>query len=342
MTFLWPHALWLFAALAALPGAYVVLLRRRSMAAERYANARLLREALAHLHWNRPHAAPLLFLAGLIVLLLSIARPALVLTSPSERGTVILLIDVSLSMAATDVPPTRLDAAKAAAKAFVEAQPRDVRVGIVAFGGHADLVQPPTVERAHLTAAIDELELQRFTAIGAGIIGALLTLHPDLAVPHESDIFGMGRAPDRYPNMRRHKPVPPGSDLATAIVLVSDGRSTMGLPAVQAARIAADYGIRIFTIGVGTLYGGVANIDGWAPIHAEFEEDTLKKVADITRGEYFYASKADKVKNVYEKLARRVVFERQEIEITAVFGAIGMLLMLASAALSLVWFNRPA
>jgi Ca-activated chloride channel homolog len=339
MTFLWPHALWLLLALPAVPGIYLVLRRRRNVAL-RDANLRLVREAIAQL--DRSHVAPLLFLLGFVVLLVSLARPAVVFTPPAERGTVILLIDVSLSMAATDVPPTRLDAAKAAAKTFVESQPRDVRVGIVAFGGHADLVEPPTLDRAKLITAIDEVELQRFTAIGAGIVGALLTLHPDLVVPHETDIFGAGREPKRHPNFRKHKPGAPGSDLATAIVLVSDGRSTMGIPAVQAAKLAADYGIRIFTIGVGTLYGGVANIDGWAPIHAEFEEDTLRKIADITHAEYFYGGSAEKVKKIYEKLARRVVFEREEIEITAAFAALGMLLALASAAWSLVWYNRPA
>lgn len=342
MTFLWPYALWCLLALPVLPGIYLLLLRRRNRAALRYANLRLLREAIGSLHWTRAHAPPLLFLIGFVVLMLSAGRPAIVLMPPSEHGTVILLIDVSLSMAATDVPPTRLGAAKAAMKNFIEAQPRDVRVGIVAFGGHADLVQPPTSSRAELLKAIDELELQRFTAIGAGLVGALLTLRPDAQAGHESDIFGMGRAPERVSGGKRHKPVAPGSDLATAIVLVSDGRGTMGVPALKVAETIANYGIRVYTIGVGTLYGGVAYIDGWPPIHADFEEDLLKEIADITDAEYFYARSADKLGSIYEKLSKRVVFERQEIEITAAFAAIGMLLAIASAGLSLMWFNRPA
>ena len=339
MTFLWPHALWLLLALPALPGIYLMLKRRRELAALRYADMRLLREALGRL--NRSHAAPLLFLLGFIVLLLSAARPAIVLTPPSQQGIVILLIDVSLSMAATDVPPTRLAAAKAAMKDFIQAQPRDVRIGVVAFGGHADLVQPPTRSRSDLLRAIDELELQRFTAIGSGLVGALLTLHPEADAGHESDIFGMGRSPDRA-DRKRHKPVAPGSDLSTAIVLVSDGRSTMGVTAISIAHTIASYGIRVFTVGVGTLYGGVAYIDGWAPIHADFDEDLLQKIASVTDAEYFYARDINKLKRIYEKLGRRVVLERKEIEITAIFGAIGMLLALASAGLSLVWFNRPA
>jgi Ca-activated chloride channel family protein len=342
MTFLWPHALWLLLALPVLPGIYLLLLRRRNRAALRYANLRLLREAIGSLHWTQAHAPPLLFLLGFVVLMLSAARPAIVLMPPSEHGTVILLIDVSLSMAATDVPPTRLTAAKAAMKNFIEAQPRDVRVGIVAFGGYADLVQPPTSNRGELLKKIDELGLQRFTSIGAGLVGALLTLRPDAEAGYESDIFGMGRAPERAAKGRRHKPVPPGSDLTTAIVLVSDGRSTMGLPALKVAETIASHGIRVYTVGVGTLYGGVAAIDGWPPIHADFDEELLQEIADITDAEYFYARTADKLGSIYEKLSRRVVFERKEIEVTAVFAAVGMLLAIASAGLSLVWFNRAA
>ena len=342
MSFLWPEALWLTLALPALVGAYLRLRRGKDERPLRYAGFSLVREAIGRTHWMRPHVPPLILLLGLAALFVAIARPALVFMPPAEQGTVILLMDVSLSMAATDVPPTRLDAAKAAAKTFVEAQPRDIRIGVVAFGGHADLVQAPTSSRADVMRAIDELELQRFTAIGAGLIGALLTLVPDAEIRNESDIFGAGRMPGGAPDRKRHKPVAPGSDLTTAIILVSDGRSTMGISALQAAKLTADHGIRVFTVGVGTLYGGVAHIEGWAPIHAEFDDATLRKIADVTRGEYFEASNAGKLRRIYESLVRRVVFERKEVEITALCAAIGAVLTLASAGLSLVWFNRQA
>jgi Ca-activated chloride channel homolog len=275
----------------------------------------------------------------------------LVIISPSQQGTVILLIDVSLSMAANDVPPTRLDAARAAAKEFVKAQPRDVRIGVVAFGGHADVVQPPTANRGDVLAALERLELQRFTAIGNGLMGALLTLVPNAYISQGYDIFGMGQMPAGYQPavdekepllLKPHKAASPGSYLSAAIILVSDGKGTMGVPPKAAAKMVADFGIRVYTVGVGSLYGGVANIEGWPPIHAEFAEEMLKEIADITRGEYFLARSADKVARVYEALGRRVVLEAKELEITALLTVIGMILSIASAALSLSWTHRPA
>ena len=350
MAFLWHHALWLLLALPILAGTYLVLLQRKHKRALRYASITLVRAAIGRTTQLRLHVPALLMLTGIAALLLASARPVWVVTSPAERGTVILLIDVSLSMAATDVPPTRLAAAQAAALAFVKAQPRDVRIGIVAFGAHADVVQPPTTDRVELTAALGRLDLQRFTAIGNGLMGALLTLVPRAVVPPGYDIFGMGRAPEGYETESdqkhaaagSHKPVAPGSYLSAAVILVSDGRGTMGVPASAAAKIVAAYGIRVYTIGVGTLYGGTAIVEGWPAIHAEFEEDTLKEIADITRGEYFLARNAEKVARIYEQLGRRVVLERREREVSVLFAAIGMVLSMTSAALSLLWSHRPA
>lgn len=347
MMFVWHYALFLLLAVPALVAAYLWLLRRANKPALRYAGFALVREAVGSAQQFRPHLPPLLLLAGLAALLIAIARPVMVITTPSQQGTVVLLMDVSLSMAASDVPPTRLAAARAAALDFVKAQPRDVRIGVVAFGGHADVVQLPTLNRADVLAALDRLELQRFTAIGSGLIGALLTLHPTADIEQGYDIFGIGRAPARVRDVpvnaqeRARKPIP-DADLSTAIVLISDGLGTMGISPLVAAKTAAELGIRVFTIGVGTLYGGVANVEGWPPIHAEFSEETLEKIADITGGEYFLARTADKVARIYEKLGRRLVLERQELEITVLFTALGIILSLASAGLSLSWAGRPA
>ena len=346
MNFLWHHALWLLLVLPIIVGAYVVVTRRRNDQALRAASFRMLREALASSAQARRHIPALLLLAGLASILLAAARPVIVVTSPSEIGTVVLLMDVSLSMAASDVPPTRLEGARAAAMTFVKAQPRDVRIGVVAFGGHADVMQPPTANREDVIAALDRLELQRFTAIGNGLMGALLTIEPTAHIPEGYDIFGAGRAPRDQPSAGAastpRKPVPPGSYLSTAIILVSDGKGTMGVPPAKAAKMVADYGIRVYTVGVGTLYGGVANIEGWPPIHAEFDEDILKEIADITRGEYFLARSAEKLLKIYRDLGRRVVLEGREREITALMTAIGMVLWLAAAGLSMLWSTRAA
>jgi Ca-activated chloride channel family protein len=182
-------------------------------------------------------------------------------------------------------------------------------------------------------------------------MGALLTIDPAADVPRGYDIFGSGRVPagvyglkldEAQPaTAKARKAVPPGSFLSAAIVLVGDGHGTMGVPAVEAARRVADHGIRVFTVGVGTLYGGVAHVEGWHPIHAEFDETTLRKIADVTGGEYFLARNAEKVRTIYERLGRRVIFERIEHEVTAVFTAIGMLLALSALGSSLL-FQRTS
>ena len=342
MELLWQDALWLLLALPMLAGAYLAWLRRTNRAAVRYTSARLVREAMTRADYWRPHVPPLVFFAGIALLLLAVARPAIYTRSPAAQATVVLLMDVSLSMAASDVRPTRLDAARAAAKRFVDAQPRDVHIGVVAFGGHADVVQAPTGKRKDVIAALDALELQRFTAIGNGLIGALLTIVPDADIPQGYDIFGMGRLPAGPPaGAAARKAVPRAPEVSAAIILVGDGRGTMGVPARQAAKLVAAHGVRVYTVGVGTLYGGVANIEGWPAIHAEFEEETLKDVASITGGEYFLARNADRLATIYERLGRRTIFENGVREITVILTAIGMLCILASAALSLLWRTEP-
>jgi Ca-activated chloride channel homolog len=345
MLFLWHHALWLLIALPMLAGLYVALARRRKNTL-RYVGLGLPGEPATPRARVQRHVPAALLFAGVSALLVAFARPVFITTAPAEQGTVILLIDVSLSMAASDVPPTRLDAARAAALEFVKLQPKDVRIGVVAFGGHADVVQPPTTDREHVSAALHSLELQRFTAIGNGLMAALLTIDPTADVPQGYDIFGTGRVPGnalafnanegRPATTKKRKAVAPGSLLSAAIVLVGDGHGTMGVPAVEAAKRLAHHGIRVFTIGVGTLYGGVAHIEGLLPIHAEFDEATLQKIADVTEGEYFLARNAEKVRRIYERLGRRVIFEKIEHEVTAVFTAIGMLLALGGLASSLL------
>ena len=339
MKFLWHHALWLMLALPVLAGAYLAWLRRRMKAAVRYPAFGAMRDAMTPAARLRPHLPPIFFLAGFAVLLLAVARPVFLTRAATGEATVVLLMDVSLSMAASDVLPTRLAAARAAARRFVEVQPPDVRIAVVAFGGHADVVQPPTTSREMVNAALDRLELQRFTAIGNGLMGALLTLVPDADVPQGYDIFGMGQTPVQDGALEPARRRRPGSGppVAGAIILVSDGRGTMGVPFEQAAKLIAAFGIRVYTVGVGTLYGGTANVEGWPAIHAEFEEDTLKEIADITGGDYFLARGAKKLARIYDTLGRRVIFETGTCELTALLAVLGALLTLTAAGLSLLW-----
>ena len=339
MTFQWPELLWLLAAVPALVAAYVILLRRRRKVALQYASLSLVREASA-IRSMRRHIPPVLLLIALALMIAATARPSAVLTLPSQHETVILAMDVSGSMRATDVQPTRLAAAQAAAKAFVAEQPENVRIGVVAFAGSATVAQAPTRNHEDVLAAIDRFQLQRATAIGSAIVVSLATLFPDAGI----DLAALTAGDDSSrkstkPATPAFKPVPPGSYTSGVIVLLTDGQRTTGPDSVKAARLAAERGVRIYTVGVGTPQGTIVGIEGWS-MRVGLDEETLKAVADLTRGEYFYAGSAVDLKKIYESLRSRLVLERKRTEVTALFAAAAALLVVVSAALSLAWFNR--
>ncbi len=347
MSFLWPGALLLLLAVPALIALYLWVLRRQKPAALRFASLGLAREALGGARLWRRHLPPALFLLGLTVALLAIARPSALLTLPSQQRTIILAIDVSLSMRASDVQPNRLVAAQAAAKAFVQQLPPDLRVGIVSFSGTALPVQKPTRNTDELVAAIERLQLDRHTAIGSGIIMSLAALFPEEGIDLESLVLGsrqswrMNRPMEKSPPKRQVQPVPPGSNGSAAIVLLTDGRRTTGPDPLEAAKMAADRGIRVFTVGFGSAAGGPAMIEGYS-IFMMFDEETLKAIATLTRAEYFHASSADELTKVYEALSSKFVLTKEEREVSALFAALAALLTALSAALSLAWFHRLA
>jgi Ca-activated chloride channel family protein len=349
MSFLSPGLLWLMLLVPLLVALYILLLARKKNAAVRYASVSLVREALDRRHALRRHLPAALFLVAIIASILAIARPTATITLPSDQRTVVLAIDVSLSMRATDVEPSRLAVAQDAARAFIEELPADVRMGIVSFAGTALLVQAPTHNREDLLSALDRLELQRHTAIGSGIIVALATLFPDAGIDLESAIFGSatpravrGMAIDqtKKPEVKPFQPVPAGSYSSAAIILLSDGRRTTGPDPLDAAKMAAERGVRVFTVGLGSAQGGMAGFEGGWSIYMRFDEETLRAVADVTKGEYFSASTATELKKVYKALNTRFTLEKKETEITALFTALSAVFSLAAAGFSLVWFNR--
>ena len=333
MTFQWPEFLWLLAALPLLVALYLYLLRRRKKFAVRFPSLALLKTAMAGATWRR-HVPPAILLAALALLIVAMSRPSAVMTLPSQHETVILAMDVSGSMRATDVEPNRLVAAQNAAKTFIAQQPDSVRVGIVAFAGTATVAQAPTRNREDLYAAIDRFQLQRATAIGSAIIVSLATLFPDGGYDVASFSYGEKRKPPT-----NFKPVPPGSYASAVIILLTDGQRTSGPDSVQAARLAADRGVRIFTVGVGTPQGKIVGFDGWS-MHVRLDEDTLRAIADLTRGEYFQAGSAVDLRKVYENMNTRLVMETRKTEISAFFAAAAAVLVLLAALLSLSWFNR--
>lgn len=346
MRFLWSDMLWLLLVIPLLAGLYAYALRRRNQSALRYASLMLVREAIGPWQRLRRHLPALLLALGLACALLGAARPTVELTLPSQHQTVVLAIDVSRSMRAADMEPTRLGAAQNAVKAFVRDLPPNVRVGLVTFAGSASVVQTPTRNRDELIAAVDRFELQRQTAIGSGLLVALSLLLPDADIGVEADgyaphAFGEPLKAASEPGTRDFKPVKPGSYGSGAIVLLSDGRRTTGPDPLKAARLAAERGVRVHTVGFGTRGGAPVDFDGRA-IYMQFDEAALKAIAALTEGEYSHAGGAVDLHKVYKNLTSKLVLERSETEVTAFFGAAAALFAVVAAMLSLLWFHRAA
>jgi Ca-activated chloride channel family protein len=350
MKFLWPELLPLLALLPAVVAIYLWLLRRKRRVALRYASLAVMKDAAGAGGRIRRHVPPALFLAALALLLVAIARPTAIVTLPSQHETVILAIDVSGSMRATDVKPSRLVAAQEAAKAFIAEQPLTTRIGIVSFAATASVVQSPTHSKEDLTAAIDRFQLQRGTAVGSGILVALKMLFPDA----EFDLRGSNprreaakaspldpAKPDAAKSTPSAPPkvVPAGSYKSAAIILLTDGQTTAGPDPIEAARMAGERGVRVYTVGVGTQAGEMIGAEGWS-MRVRLDEQALKTIANVTQGEYFYAGTAPDLRKVYTDLNTRLFLEQRETEITALFAAAAAALALLSALLSLLWFNR--
>jgi Ca-activated chloride channel family protein len=362
MTFIWLEALWLLLFVPLLAAAYVWLLRRKKKAAVRYANLMLVKQAMGRgLGWRR-HLPPALLLLAITVLILAVARPAAVITLPSNRATIILAMDVSGSMRAPDIDPSRIVAAQKAAKAFIAAQPAEVQIGIVAFASTALLVQVPTIDRTALDSAIDRFQLRRGTAIGDGVLISLATIFPDQKFDvtpgqpgQETDGFGgySGNGMGGLSNLSRslddqrtagksdHVPVKPGSYDNAVIILLTDGMATTGKDPVQAGQTAADYGVRVYTVGFGSPQGSVVDFGGFS-MRAQPDLDTLKKIADTTNAEFFNAQSADQLDQIYKSLTAKLTTERKLTEISFIFAGVGALLALAAAGLSMLWFGRIA
>ncbi|HJV62396.1 MAG TPA: VWA domain-containing protein [Albitalea sp.] len=340
MTFVWPDLLWLLLLVPLLALAYWWLLRRRKKNSVRFASLALVKQAVGKGPGWRRHVPPALMLLAIATLLVATARPLAIVTLPSQQETIILAMDVSGSMRATDVLPSRLVAAQDAAKAFVQELPRSVRVGVVAFAGTAAVVQPPTQSHEDIFAAIDRFQLQRATAIGSGIVLSLATLFPDAGIDL-SQITGARIMPPDPNDKPKPEPAPvaPGSYPSGAIILLTDGQRTTGPDPMDAAKMAADRGVKVYTVGIGTKEGEIIGFEGWS-MRVRLDEDTLKNIASLTRAEYFYAGTAVDLKRVYQSLSSRLVVEKKETEIGGLFAAAAAFLVVCAAGLSLAWFGR--
>ena len=344
MNFLWPEALWSALLLPVLLAAYLWILFRKRKAALRYANLGMVREALGAGARVRRHVPPALLFLALVALVLAVARPTATVRLPTQKQTIVMALDASGSMRAKDVEPSRLVAMQNAAKQFVQDASPKTKIGIVVFAATATLVQPPTDDREALIAAIERIQLQRATATGSGLIVSLATLFPDAGFDVSAALFGrdaprsapIGAAKDAKKDF---KPVEPGSYNNAAIILLTDGQRTTGPDPIEIAKLAADRGVRVYTVGFGTLNGEIIGFEGWS-FRVRLDEETLKTVALMTRGEYFYAGTANDLKKVYQALNARLSLEKKETEVTALLSGVAALFAMASGLLSLLWFNR--
>jgi Ca-activated chloride channel family protein len=346
MIFEWPMLLWALVLVPLMAVAYAAMEHRRRQA------------ALALARWSaaggplpvprlRRLAPPVLYLLALTLLIGAMARPVAVISLPSLRDVIILAIDVSNSMLAEDMAPTRLAAAQKAAREFIAEQPATTQIGVVAFAETALTVQRPTTNREDLLKAIDKLRPQEGTAVGGAILASLQTLFPkevfEVKTAEQKDAEAKAIDDPWTSENEGPKPapkkVPPGSERSSAIILLSDGQATGGPNPVEAAALAADRGIRVFTVGLGTEDGAVVKLDGIS-MRVQMDVETLKKIADVTLARFFLAESADDLRAVYQDVSTRLVAETRETEIGAAFVAAAAALSLLAAALSVLWFNR--
>jgi Ca-activated chloride channel family protein len=344
MSFLSPRGLWLLLALPLLPWLYLWLLRRRRTSVVRHSSVTMVREALGR-QWRR-HVPPALVFTACAVLLLAVARPVAEVTLPWARSTIVLAIDASLSMRVTDVKPSRMAAAQEAAKTFLRELPARVDVGLVTFAQSAQIGQRPTMDRAAVVGAIDAIQMQIGTAVGDAIVLSLAELFPDHGIDLGAMMAGSGTGQRGADSPAKHGtlpkqivPVAPGSYDAAAIVLLSDGRRTTGIDTLDAARMAADRGVRIFVVGLGVVDGEAASPEGMA-IYLRLDEPTLREVARLTGGEYHHAETAERLRDVYGHLGSRLQLRTGETEVTALLALAAAVLLAFSGLLSTSWFRQ--
>jgi len=352
MHFLQPLMLWSLLLLPLTVAGYIWLLRRKRKETLVFSTVSWIIQNMGTPSPWRRHVPPVLLGCALAVLLLASARPMARVTLPADYMTLIMAMDVSRSMLAEDVEPSRIKAAQKAAREFLQNLPANVRVGIVSFAGNAQVVQHVTNQRDELVAAIDRFQLQRGTATGSGLLLALATLRPEAEIDLESVLYNpnpygynesgsastAARSLDAKPAAKERPPELPGSYKGGAIVLLSDGRRTTGPDPLVAAKKAAGLGVRVYTVGFGTPNGFIPGYEGYS-FFTQVDEEALKGVAKITEADYFKAGSADDLKQVYQHLSTQFTLEKRDTEITALLAGLALLLILSALGLSAYWFR---
>jgi Ca-activated chloride channel homolog len=332
MSFIWPQML-LSLLLAPLLVLLYIRLHRRRLAAS-YGTLAPGGDTPRRRRDTRQHLPTAVSMAGLTLLLLAMARPQMVVNLPRAEGTVILAFDVSGSMAAEDLQPTRLEAAKAAAEAFVQDQPASVLIGVVAFSDNGFVVQSPTADQELVLTTINRLGLQRGTSLANGILASLNTIANLDAEPTPRLYSDLAPSPTASPT-----PVPPGTVTPAVIVLLTDGENNESPDPLEAAQTAADRGVRIYSIGIGSAAGTTVHVNGFT-VHTQLDEGLLRQISEITDGAYFAAEDEDELLTVYENLDPQLVVKPEEMEVTSILAGASILALLAGAALSVLRLGR--
>ena len=356
MALLWPGSLALLGLIPILIAIYIWVLRRRRRFTVRYSSLSLVREALPRHSRLRRHLPFALFLVALSSLMLALTRPVSIVTVPTTQTTVILAIDASRSMCSTDILPSRIEAAKAAALSFIQNQKSNTQIGIVVFAGFAAIIQPPTTDQELLNDAVQSIVTGRRTAIGSAILKSI----DAIAEINKSVAPSDGGATDGV----LPTPVPKGAYAPAIIVVLTDGVSNVGPLPLDAAQQAADRGIRVYTIGFGTnanesipncgqqfqgggnpfggggqpFGGGGGNFGGF---RRGIDEETLKQVSDLTGGAYYAAATGNELQKVFQNLPMSIIAKHETMEISVIFTAIGVLLVLLAILLSFAWHPLP-
>lgn len=323
MTFHWPAMLLGLVALPLLYLAYRAGIRGRAREAVVHSDVVTLAQAAASGSRVRQHAPATLVGLAVASAIVALARPVAPLPVPSNQTTVMLSIDVSRSMLAQDLPPNRIEAAKQAAREFVLALPRGARVGLVTFSSYATLLVSPTTDRGQVLDAIDSLTTEFATAIGDGLLEAVWALP--------------GR---KRPDDRLARPLPPASKVPPgSVVLLSDGQSNRGVLPTEAAEIAREQQVKVYTVGIGTPEGAFLNLGGRS-IWVRLDEETLRAMAEITGARYYSATSTGELRRIYRSLARSIGWETKPTEVSAMAAAASAVLLAGAVVLSLVWVNR--
>jgi Ca-activated chloride channel family protein len=353
MTFLRPELLWLALVLPAIVAA-CLLLRAAARQRAELREPQLLwlqRSRQSVPQWQR-YLCVALLLVALGIIGASIAGPRSSLPLFADQRTIVLAMDVSGSMAAEDIAPTRLAASQMAANALVNESPPNMRIGLIAYGEEARVLQTPTYDRRSLHQAIDRMKADGGTAMGDGMLLALSTIFEEPSVATANlDV------PDAaHSQMRTKGAKPPAQQLpaatpataasmkqakAAAIVLLTDGKNSDGVDPMMAAQIARVKGVKVYTVGFGTK-GGVVRLGPNYSVRTPIDEPALKAIAQATDGNYFHAESGDELTRIYRDLRQRLQGDQDRTEVTALFAIAAAMLSLLSAGLSLMWFGRIA